>query len=274
MAGQSTDHRLAYVFGSFWTHRQMIIQMTKRDVIGRYRGSMMGLLWSLITPLIMLTVYTFVFGFVFKARWDTGSGDRLQYAMALFAGLIVFGIFAECLNKAPTLIVSNVNFVKKVVFPVEVLPWITLLSSLFHATVSFAILIVLNGFFSSSVHWTTLAIPIVLVPFLLMTLGLTWFLAALGVYLRDVSQTVGILTSALMFASPIFFPITALPEEYRGIFALNPITIGVEQVRAVLLWGRWPDWREWSGFLGFAIFVAWLGLAWFQKARRGFADVI
>lgn len=274
----SADSRLVYVGGSLLWHREMVLQMTRREVLGRYRGSVMGLFWSLVTPLIMLAVYTFVFGYVFKAHWSTGTGSGSQgrwgYALTLFAGLIVFGFFAECLNRAPTLILANVNFVKKVVFPVEVLPWVCILSSLFHAAISLCILIVVSAVVTASVPWTIVLVPLVVLPFLLFTIGLTWFLAALGVYLRDVGQTVGIFTSAMMFASPIFYPVSALPDELQGVFRLNPITIAVEELRAVVLEGRVPSLMEWSAFTGVAIFVAWLGLAWFQRARRGFADVL
>lgn len=273
-AATSADDRLVHVPRSVWLHRQLVAKLVWREVIGRYRGSMLGLLWSLVTPLIMLSVYTFVFGFVFSARWGPASGSRYDYALSLFAGLIVFGLFAECVNRAPTLVLENVNFVKKVVFPLEILPWITILAALFHASISLLLLILMSWAVHATVPPTVLLLPMVLLPHLLFTLGVTWFLAALGVYLRDVTQTVGILTSALMFASPIFYPLSALPEDLQPWFAVNPIAIAVEQARDVVLHGRLPNAIGWLAYFGTTIFVAWIGLAWFQKARRGFADVL
>ncbi len=255
-------------------NRELILALIKREVIGRYRGSVLGIFWSLFHPVFMLTVYTFVFSVVFKARWSTGSDSKTEFALVLFAGLIVFNIFAECLNRAPTLILSNVNYVKKVLFPLEILPWVTLGASLFHALISVGVWLAAYILFFGIPHGTTLLLPVVILPLVLCVLGLTWALASLGVYLRDISQLIGIVTTVLLFLSPIFYPASALPEKYRTLLLCNPLTPAIEQVRDVLFWGKFPGWALWSGYLLSSALIAWLGFAWFQKTRRGFADVL
>jgi lipopolysaccharide transport system permease protein len=190
---------------SLWRNRGLIWQLTKREVIGRYRGSFMGLVWSFVNPILMLVVYTFVFSVVFKARWgESGGTSKTEFAIILFSGLITFNLFAECVNRAPGLILSNVNYVKKVVFPLEIMPWVTMGAALFHALISVAVLLGFFLAFHHFVHWTVLLLPLVWLPFLLLTLGISWFLAATGVFLRDIGQIVGIVTTAMLFRSPSF----------------------------------------------------------------------
>ena len=261
---------------SFWQNRSLIYALAKREVIGRYRGSVMGILWSFFNPLLMLGVYTFVFGVVFKARWglEGNSQSQSQFAIILFAGLIVFNFFAECLNRAPSLIISNVNYVKKVVFPLEILPFVSLAASLFHFVISFCVWLLFYLSVFGVPNLTALFFPVVLAPFLLFTLALSWFLASLGVYVRDVSQIIGVFTSVLMFLTPIFFPASALPENFRQYLYMNPLTFVVEQGRDVLIWNTQPNWKGWMWFAISSAFFAWLGFAWFQKTRKGFADVL
>jgi len=254
--------------------RDLIFQMTKREVIGRYRGSVLGLLWSFFNPMLMLTIYTFVFSVVFKARWGSGGESRFEFALILFAGLIVFNLFSECVNRAPSLIIGNINYVKKVIFPLEILPLVTMGAALFHGVISLGVLIVFYVLVSSSLHWTIVFAPLIILPLLLMTLGISWFLASFGVFVRDVAQAIGMLTTVLMFLSPIFFPVTALPEKYRVILYMNPLTFIIEQMRDVLIWGRLPSWSGWCAAMVLGIGVAWIGLVWFQKTRKGFADVL
>ncbi len=265
---------LVEVFASLTRNRGLILTMAKRDVVGRYRGSVMGLLWSFFNPLFMLAVYTFVFGVVFKTRWGTGTGSKTEFALILFAGLIVFNLFSECVNRAPGIILANTNYVKKVVFPLEILPWVSLGSVLFHAAVSTLVWVVAYIVFFGIPHLTVLLLPIAIIPLLLFTMGVSWALASLGVYLRDVSQIVGIGTTVLMFLSPIFYPITAVPERVRPILMLNPLSPALDQVRDLLFYGRIPGLRLWAATLLAAIVICWLGFAWFQKTRKGFADVL
>lgn len=259
---------------SVWRNRSMVNALIKREVIGRYRGSSLGILWSLFHPVLMLAVYTFVFSVVFKARWSPTSDSRTEFALVLFAGLLVYGLFSECVNRAPSLILTNVNYVKKVVFPLEILPWVSLGSALFHMLISLVVWLLFYLIFFGMPKPTMLLLPLVLLPLILFTLGLSWLLASIGVYLRDISQIIGILTTTLMFLSPIFYPISALPKEYQQLLMLNPLTPTIEQVRDVLIWGKGPDWILLGVYILVSMFISWLGFAWYQKTRKGFADVL
>lgn len=261
------------MFASLWRNSELIRVLAKREVLGRYRGSFLGMLWSFFNPLFMLAVFTFVFSVIFQARWG-GGGSKTEFALQLFAGLLVFNLFAECINRAPGLILLNINYVKKVVFPLEIIPFVSLLSALFHTLISLGVWLIAYALFFGFPHLTLLYVPLVLMPFCLFLMGMSWALASLGVFIRDVSQFIGLLTTALMFMSPIFYPVTAFPEDHRYILYLNPLTTVIEQARDVLFWGKTPDFFMlgiyWIATLG----IAWLGFAWFQKTRRGFADVL
>jgi len=262
------------MLGSAWSNRGLIYAMIKRDVVGRYRGSVMGILWSFFNPLLMLAIYTFVFSFVFKARWNTGSDSKTEFALILFAGLIAFNLFSECVNKAPSLILANANYVKKVVFPLEILPIVSLGSAIFHSFISLIVWLIAYLAFFGAPHLTALLLPLVVLPMLLFTLSLSWALASLGVYLRDTSQVTGIITTILLFVSPIFYPASALPERYRPLLSLNPLSSTIEQIRNVLFFGTSPNWNVvLLNFLGASV-LAWIGFIWFQKTRKGFADVL
>jgi lipopolysaccharide transport system permease protein len=261
---------------SLWRNRQLIVQMTKREVVGRYKGSALGLAWSFFNPVFMLTVYTFVFSEIFKSRWGGAGGDdsKTQFAVVLFVGMIVLNLFNEVLNRAPSLIVGNVNYVKKVVFPIEILPVIAMGAALFHGLVSLGVLLVAFVIFNGYLHWTAIFIPFILLPLVILSTGLAWMVASLGVFLRDVGQTISILTTVLMFLSPVFFPVTAVPERFRPFIMANPLTFIIEQAREVLIWGHLPNWIGLSIYTMAATTIAWAGHAWFQKTRKGFADVL
>lgn len=260
---------------SLWRNRQLIVQMTRREVTGRYKGSVIGLAWSFFNPVFMLTVYTFVFSVVFKARWGLGGDEsKTQFAVVLFAGLIVHGFFSEVLNRAPSLIIGNVNYVKKVVFPLEILPIVSIGAALFHSLVSLVVLLIAFVIFNGYLHWTIILAPLVALPFVILTLGLAWLLASLGVFLRDVSQSIGLVLTVMMFLAPVFYPITALPERFRPWLMVNPLTFIIEQAREVLIWGHMPNWLGLAIYTMAALLVAWMGYAWFQKTRKGFADVL
>ena len=265
---------LAEPFVNFWQHRSLIMQLVKREVLGRYRGSFFGLLWSFVNPVLMLTVYTFVFSVVFQARWGVASSSRFEFALVLFAGLIVFNLFAECVSAAPGLILGNVNYVKKVVFPLEILPWVSLGSALFHACISLAVLLAALVLAGMQVSATTLLLPAVIAPLLLLIIGAAWLLASVGVFVRDIGQVVSMALTVLMFMSPIFYPASALPEGVRNWLFLNPLTFIIEQTRDVLIWGKLPDWPGLTAYAACELSFTWAGFFWFQKTRKGFADVI
>lgn len=255
-------------------HRQLLWELTKRDFIGRYKGSMFGVVWSLFNPLLMLAIYTMVFSVAFKAKWGTGEESKVAFAIVLFSGIIVSNLFAECLNRAPGLITSHPNYVKKVVFPLEILPWMTLLSALLHFLVSFAVLLIFCLLAGVAIHSGTLLIPIILTPLILIILGLSWLLSSLGVYLRDISQAIGMVTTVTLFLAPIFYPIEALPATYQSLLKWNPITLPVMQLRDLMLWDKPLQWDEWAISLLIGASICQIGYWWFQKSRRGFADVI
>lgn len=258
---------------SLWRNRQLIGQMTQREVVGRYKGSVMGLAWSFFNPVFMLVVYTFVFSVIFQSRWG-GDESKTVFAVVLFVGMIVLSLFSEVLNRAPSLILSNVNFVKKVVFPIEILPVIAMGAALFHSLISLSVLLLAFILFNGYLHWTVIFIPLVLLPLVIVTLGISWVLASLGVFLRDVGQSISIITTMLTFLSPVFYPVSAVPERFRPFIMANPLTFIIEQAREVLIWGHLPNWTGLGIYTVAATVIAWAGYALFQKARKGFADVL
>ena len=258
-----------------WSQRQLIATLTWRDVLGRYRGSAGGLVWSLITPILMLAVYTAVFSGIFQGRWDQGSGGGpIDYALQLFVGLIIHGLAAECLNRAPALMVSNVSYVKRVVFPLETLPVVNLLSAVFHFVISLMVLIVFFMVVHRNLHLTVLWLPVVIVPYVIFLAGVSWFLAGIGVYLRDVGQLMGLVTTILLFLSPVFYPASALPESLQFIFKFNPLTMIIEESRAVVLSGAAPNLKALGIYLVMASVVAVIGYRAFDTMKKGFADVL
>lgn len=250
--------------------------MIKREAVGRYRGSAIGLAWSFLNPLFMLLVYTFVFSEIFKSRWnDTSDNDsKIQFAVVLFVGMIILNLFSEVANRSPNLIISNANYVKKVIFPIEVLPVIAMGSTLLHSLISLSVLLIAFFAFNGYLQWTVIFIPCILLPIIILTTGISWILASLGVFLRDVGQTIGLFTTVMMFLSPVLYPISAVPERFRPYIMANPLTFIIEQARDVLIWGRPPNWQGLGIYTLMAITVAWLGYIWFQKTRKGFADVL
>lgn len=264
----------SYVIGSLRDHKAIVFQMARRDMIERYRGSVFGFLWSLFNPLLMLLVYTFVFSVVFRAKWPGSGGGSVEYAVNAFVGMIVFSLFSESLARAPSLVLQNANLVKKVVFPLEVLPWVTLASSLFHALVNYLVLLAFMLILKGSLPLTVVLFPLVMVPVALLALGLSWLLSSIGVFFRDMTHTVALLVSVWMFASPIFYPLSAIPVEIRRFFELNPLAPLIEGGRSVALLGVIP---ELGGFLwvcALSAAVAWGGLWWFMRTKHTFADVL
>jgi lipopolysaccharide transport system permease protein len=263
------------IVAHLWKYRDLIRQLTWREGVGRYKGSFIGLGWSFIQPLIMLCVYTFVFSVIFKARWGVESGEgKAAFALALFMGLITFSIFSEVVNAAPSLVLGNANYVKKVVFPLEILPLVRLFSALINAVFSLGVLFAGILIFNHFIQWTALLLPLIWLPMMMFTLGCGYFLASLGVFVRDMGTAIGVLTTMLFFLTPIFYPISAVPEAFRIVFRINPIAIFVEDARRVVLWGLSPDW-PWF-FFGMALSGAVLifGFVWFMKSKKAFADVI
>lgn len=256
-------------------NRSLLYQMTRRNVEARYRGSLLGLVWSFVHPLMMLSVYTFVFSVVFKARWGVQvGGGRGGFAVIMFCGMAFFNLFSEAVNMSCGSIVGNQNLVKKVIFPLEILPLSAVLST-FILGLAWIILLFFGAWFIlGGVHWTMLLLPVVMLPHVVFTLGVSYFAASLGVYVRDTAYVIGVVLQVLFFATPIFYPIAAVPERFRVWLELNPLTVFIEQARSVFLYGKMPDWA----FLGVATLVSCavlqLGFFFFIKTKKGFADVL
>jgi lipopolysaccharide transport system permease protein len=255
-------------------HRYLTVRLVQREVESRYRGSYLGLFWSLATPLMMLAIYTFVFSVVFKTRWGGGGESRSEFALTLFAGLIPFNVFTECVTRAPSLIVSNPNYVKRIVFPLEVLPLSVLGSAVFHAAISMAVLVAGLLLVRGSVPVTLLLVPLATVPLLALTLAVSWFLASLGAYLRDTTYIVTIATQALFFLTPLFYPPDAVPARFRAVLWLNPLTAVVDGFRRATVFGRPLDWAMWAGVSLASSVLMLLGYSWFMKTKSGFANVV
>jgi len=263
------------LIASFYSNAPLIWQFGKRQIAGRYRGSFFGIFWSFINPLLLLSVYALVFGFIFQAKFGlTMAGGKADFAIILFSGLIIHQFFAECLIASPNLIVNNTNYVKKVIFPLEILPWATMLSALFHLGISLLVLLIFAVCVNPVIHWTVILFPIVIFPLVLLTMGVAWFLCALGVFLRDMGQFIGFVVTICLFLSPTFYSITSIPLPFRNLLYLNPITIPILGARDVILFGNQPNWEEWGIYTICAIVIAILGLGWFQKTRHLFADVL
>ena len=256
-------------------HQALIRILTWREISGRYRGSLLGSVWSLLTPLLLLAVYTLVFGVIAPTRWpgaeDQGIG---MFALRLLAGMVVHGLLAEALSRAPTLVTAQPNYVTKVVFPLETLAWVNLLTALFHTAMALVVLVVLNGLLGTGVAWTLLALPVIFLPYALMLMGLIWLIAAFGVYLRDLTQLIGPLVMIAMFLGPVFYPRSAMPAAVQPWLVLNPITVPVEQVRRVVFESQWPQWDVLAQYALVALAVYLLGLWVFAKLKKGFADVL
>ena len=258
-----------------WARRDLILQLTMREITGRYRSSSLGVVWSLITPLVTLLLYTFVFGVVFKARWPGTANENLaEYGLLLFAGITAFSIFSESVTRAPGLITGSPNYVKKVVFPLEVLPVSVVGSALFHMLISTGLLVVGAWFLLGTLSATLWLLPVVLLPLACLSLGLAWILASLGVYLRDIGHTVGLVTQVLFFTTPIFYAVETVPDRYRWVMAINPLTPLVENMRRVSVLGMFPDWPSLAISMAIGLVVLCVGHAWFGVTKRGFADVL
>jgi lipopolysaccharide transport system permease protein len=262
-------------FRDLYRHRELLVQFIWREIEARYRGSYLGLLWSLVTPLVMLATYTIVFSTIFQARWRVDEvPHRGEFALTLFAGLIAFNLFAECVTRAPTLVVANTNYVKNVVFPIQILPVSALGAALFHGVVNVAILLAASVAVFGTLSHTLWLLPVVALPLLALCLGLSWLLASLGVFLRDTTYAVGMATQILFFLTPVFYRADAVPEPLRRILLLNPLSGIVEDFRRVLVWNQLPEWSTWCVAMTSCTVVLVLGYAWFMITKTGFPDVL
>jgi lipopolysaccharide transport system permease protein len=257
-----------------WRNRSLIAALVKRDVLSRYRGSILGTFWLFLSPVLMLAVYTFVFSGVFEGSWRQGSESGIEFALVLYVGLICFNLFSECLTRAPSLIIANSNYVKKISFPLEILPLVNVISASYQLVANLLLWLIGYLAFVGAPHLSAFLVPLVLIPFMMFSLGLTWLFASLGVFFRDVSQVVGIVITIMMFLTPIFYPASAISERYRYLLDFNPLATVVEVMRGVLCWGAVPDPLLFGMYWISSVLIAWVGFYWFQKTRKAFADVL
>ncbi|CAO3439731.1 ABC transporter permease [Azospirillum doebereinerae] len=258
---------------TIWNNRRLIARLARRDIEARYRGSALGLAWAVVNPLLLMAVYTFVFTVVFGARWG-GQAGTADFALFMLSGLLLFNVFSESIARAPGLMLENVSYIKKLVFPLEIMPVVVVAGALVNAALGFAILLVFQIALRGLPPPTILLLPVVVLPLCLFTLGLSWFLASVGVFLRDLRQMMGVVVSVMLFLSPIFYPVSNVPEAFRTVITLNPLTMILEGARDVLFWGKGLDPLTWLVYLAVAWVWAMLGHAWFMKTRKAFADVV
>ncbi|OBU42445.1 ABC transporter permease [Photobacterium damselae] len=256
-------------------HKQLFVQMVKREIASRYRGSSLGMFWSILNPLLMLSVYTFVFSIVFKAKWGGGDGEtESSFAVILFAGLMIHGFLAEVLLLSPNSISGNSNYVKKVIFPIEILNLVNVSAALFNLFISVVVLIAIAIITGTKIHYTIIYAPLVLAPLVVLSIGVGWLVSSLGVYLKDINQLMGVITSVLLFISPVFFSLDNIPAEFKQMVFFNPLTIIIEQFRGAVLWGRIPDFYQLTIYTLIAITFTVISFFIFSKLKKGFSDVL
>ena len=256
-------------FAAFGRHRNLTRELVRNEILGRYRGASFGVVWSLLGPFLMLVVYTIAFGSILKGRWPQVGETHAEFGLVLFVGF-----FAECLSRAPRLMVDNANYVKRVVFPLDILPWTVVLTALFHLAMNVLVFCLLSFFVYSQLSPMVVLLPVVLLPLVLVTVAVSWVVASLGVYLRDIAQVVPVVSTAMFFLSSAIVPLEAVPDAYQVVFRLNPLTFFIDQSREVALWGRQPDWQGLALYFVGGLVAACAAHAWFRRTSRGFADVL
>ena len=266
---------LGHASRQVWLQHQLFLKLLRRDFAERYRGSFLGATWSLLLPLLSLLVFTFFFGVIFKMRWTGwGNGSLSDLALILFVGMALYNFLAECLGRAPSLILAHQNYVKNVIFPLEMLPAVMVTSALLTLGVTLSVILLLQLTMGTGLTWTVLLLPVMVLPLILFVLGLSWFLSSLGVFIRDIQQLTVPLVQLMMFMSPVFYPVSALPESVRPWLLFNPLALVIEQTRGIVLFGHSPAWIPYLLCLGASLLVALLGAYWFARTRKGFADVL
>jgi lipopolysaccharide transport system permease protein len=262
------------MFRQMGRHRHLLRLLIGRNVEASFRGSVLGKLWTALVPLLRLAIYTTVLGFILKVRWPGHHNSSLETALLYFVGLTFYDFFMEGIVSAPNLMADNVNFVKKVVFPLEILPCATVGAALVRLGVTSAIVLVFFVIIRGVPPLAVLSIPLVVAPFALIVLGAVWFLSALGAYVRDLRQLTGVLALVMMYLSPIFFPLAMVPPAARAFFYANPLAFAIETTRGALFAGQWPLWWTLLAYAAAAWLFAAMGYRWFLRTKPGFADVL
>lgn len=259
-----------------WSHRQLIVVLAKRELAQRFMGSYLGRFWLILSPFLMLAIYAYFFGEILQAKWSLTStgGGLTNFALMIFSGLILHQFFSDSITRAPDLVLSNPNYVKKIIFPTEILPVVALLVTFVQLMIGLAVLVSVFGITTGKVFWTWLLIPLIYLPFTLFTLGASWVLASLGLFLRDIRQVMQFSAAALLFLSPVFYPMDRLPIEMQFLKYVNPLIIAIEQSRIVLFTGISPNWSVLAIYTFVSVIVAISGFYFFIRSKPAFADVI
>lgn len=255
-------------------HRGLLLQLIQRELKNKYQGTLMGLLWSLLNPLIMLLLYTFVFRVVFKARWPEVANTNIDFASVLFVGLLIHGLFAEVLVRSSSIITENSNYVKKVVFPLTIFSWNLVLTGLVNLLIGLTVLLLVIAVNEKSFALGSLWIPAIIFPLMLLCVGISWFISAVGVYFRDMGQLMPGFSTLLLFSSTAFFPPEAAPESIRPFILLNPLSIPIDMVRDLIIYDRSPDGVLWLKYMVVSLVVFYLGRKFFLRLSKGFSDVL
>lgn len=263
-------------------HRGLIAQFARRDVLERHKGAYLGSLWNIISPVITLLIYGFVFGYVFESRWrdptlaanEGDGGAAASFLLPFFLGHSMYHFFSECVGRAPLTVAARPNLVKKVVFPVEILPVVSVLSAMVYPLVAIPLLFIAQLVVVGSIPMTVLMLPLMFLPLIFAAMGISWFLASLGVYSRDIKNVVQVVLQLLIFMTPVFYSPERIPHRFRGLYGLNPLGFIIEQARGVTLWGREPNWTKFAMITLSSLIAMQLGYAFFMRTKRGLADVI
>ena len=255
-------------------NKYLISQLVKKSIKKRYQGSVFGMLWTWIVPILMLTVYTFVFSVVFQARWGENEIDKFQFALMMFCGLSVFNIISDVMSRATVLIASNSNYVKKVIFPLELLPFVETCTALFFCIINLIILVLARLVLYSKISPFVPLVILAIVPVFLFAFGMGLLLSSISVYLKDIGSIISVIIMILMYMSPVFFSLSSVPEDFQIVCTVNPITYMIENMRNILLYDRPLDICYYALSLVAASIVYVIGYTVFKKAKGGFADVV
>lgn len=256
------------------SYKNLYFNLLKKEIEGKYKGTLLGVFWPLLNPLLTLSIFYFVFGEIFQVKWSGNAENKVDFALLMFLGLLLFNFFAEIVNQAPSVISSNANFVKKVIFPLEILMIVNVGAAGFTLIIAIFIWLIMFAVFAGDIKWTIIYLPLILIPLMAFCLGAAFVLAAIGAYIKDMGQTIGLVTTATMFLSPIFYPLDALPENFQNYLLFNPLTIPIESIRKISYFGKMPDLQLMLFYSFVAFMVLWAGIRVFQRAREGFADVV
>ena len=256
-------------------HFELFLMLLKQDIQKKYKGNFIGNYWIIITPLFMLSIYTFVFGYVFAVRCPGFLNSNIfQFSLVLYCGLAFYNSFNEAISRAPNNIIENVNYLKKAVFPLEILTPILVSSSATNLLINVLLIAIIKSILISPITLNFLFILIVLFAFLTMLLGLSWIFSAVGVYIRDLNHLVTNSVTGLLFLSPIFYPIASLPEWLRPYILFNPISIPVEEARKIIIYNQIPDFYILTIYTLSSLLICIIGYFFFSITKKGFSDVI